>query len=258
MPTNCGVYVHQCLDPHCYQCEIKRLKDKIIEQEQIINFLKKDDTRSDLTKIDPELFTKSKHRRHVTPNEKVINIANMWFITITFDPSRFHNLSIDNAQEEIYILYYLALAYNQLLFNWAYGCFELQSNGTTHAHLMAHSYNPYELTAFLKQQFTYNMKNNKCIVTLPADANCQTYINKVQADKGCERKSWFSLAPHHFIYVKDAKLLDYKEKEEYKQVVKEIKDSKHQCFQFPLCKKCMLKSLKQKRTYITIYNCPNK
>lgn len=246
MPTNCGIYVHQCKDPHCYQCEIKRLKITIQEQQSIINFLKESNDKSNLRKIDPELFTECKGKREIVPNNKKIDINNVWFITITFDPSRFNDLGLDLPQEEQYILYKVALAHNQLLFNWCYGCFELQSNGTTHAHLMCNSYNPQELNQFLKEQFTYNMRNQICIKTLPADANCQTYLNKVQEDKGCERKTWFYLNKHLIRYIKEELITDYRDKPEYKKE-KAKNDSKK-------------KELKQKnkKPVTIIYSCPNK
>lgn len=258
MPTNCGQYVHTCLDPHCYQCEIKRLKETIQQQQAIINFMKGTHDKSNLKKIDPDLFYKSNGVRAIKPKTKVINIKSTYFITITFDPARFNDLGIDTPQEELYILYYIALAFNQLLFSWAYGCFELQSNGTTHAHLMVHTNQPVELTQFLKESFTYNMRNTNCIKTLPSDANLQTYINKIQQDKGCERKSWFYINKPQIPYI-EGRVEDYKEKEQYQQFVKIEKEKHKYCSEFPMCLRCTRRwpNLRKKQL-ITIFNCPNK
>ena len=232
MPTNCGVYVHACLDPFCYQCEIKQLKQTIQEQKQTIEYLREQKVESYLTKCDIGLFTELGGRRLVTPITNKISIQSVFFITITFDPSRFYDLGKCTADEENYILNKIALAYDQQLYKWTYGCFELQDNGNTHAHMMTYTTKPVELTRFLKECFTYNMRNQHCIKTLPGEANLQEYVNKRQADKGCENKTWFQLRANEIEYIKDSETepynvyTSYKESPQYKEQVEKTKQKR--------------------------------
>lgn len=180
-------------NPFCDKCEIYRLKKRIQELENENTFLRKDqDQQFNLT---PHLFNKFGLRHLETKYLIPLNQDNLYFLTITFDPSRFKNLGTDAAAEETYILHQLALATNDELLLELEGCFELQSNGNTHAHAHVRTYQPIELQQTLKKKFTNNMRNDKAIDLQPARTATKgiNYINKIQEGKGCENKTWFSL-----------------------------------------------------------------
>jgi len=59
----------------------------------------------------------------------------LYFMTITYDPDRFDNLILTTEdQQKKYILYSLYKFHHQI--NFIYGCFEKQTNGIIHAHLL--------------------------------------------------------------------------------------------------------------------------
>lgn len=245
--------MHSCLDPFCYQCEIKKLKQTIQEQRQTIEYLREQKVESYLTKLDLGLFTTLGGRRMTVPITQKIYLQSVYFITITFDPARFYDLGTSNADEENYILNRVGLAKDQRLFKWTYGSFELTSAGITHAHMMTYTNKPVELTRFLKEQFTYNMRNQHCIKTLPAESSLQEYVNKLQADKGCENKTWFQLRANEIEYIKDHMTTNYKEREDYKLKVKEIRTAKDKKME-----KIKEGKLKTKKNTLEIFICPNK
>lgn len=201
--TNCGEKVHynctKCRifgwnDPNCQTCIIYQLKKRIQELESENAFLKKDqDKQFDL---DLNLFYKQGGKRYIeTPYTQPKEQDNLYFLTITFDPNRFKNLSLNADAEETYILHQLALATKDQLIIELVGCFELQNNGTTHAHVHVRTYQPIELYKSLKKKFTNNMRNNKAIDLQPARSSEKgmEYINKKQDGKGTENKSWFTI-----------------------------------------------------------------
>jgi len=59
----------------------------------------------------------------------------LYFMTITYDPDRFDNLIfISEEQQKEYILYSLYKFRHHI--NFMYGCFEKQTNGIIHAHIL--------------------------------------------------------------------------------------------------------------------------
>jgi len=186
--------MRQYNDPLCQTCEIYKLKTRIRDLESENAFLRKDqDTQMNVT---PALFYKLKGRRYLeTPYNEPLSQENLYFLTITFDPNRFHQLGINAAAEEDYILHQVALATKDNLIHEIVGCFELQNNGTTHAHAHVKTYQPIELKKTLKGKFTNNMRNHKAIDLQPANKSEKgmAYINKLDTDKGCENKTWFKL-----------------------------------------------------------------
>jgi len=90
----------------------------------------------------------------------------LYFMTITYDPERFDNLIFTSEeQQKEYILYSLYKFRNQI--NFIYGCFEKQTNGIIHAHLLInyidHIYFINDYLPKLKSQFTkrFLRKNHK-------------------------------------------------------------------------------------------------
>lgn len=202
MTTNCGEKVQfnctRCKifgwnDPCCQTCQIYQLKKRIQNLESENAFLRKDqDQQFNLTL---HLFYKYGKRYIETPYIKPKEQDNLYFLTITFDPSRFNNLGTNTEAEETYILHQLALATKDQLVIELVGCFELQNNGTTHAHAHVRTYQPIELQQFLKKRFTNNMRNNKSVdlqIARKSDKGMD-YINKKQDGKGTENKSWYTI-----------------------------------------------------------------
>jgi len=194
--TNCGQTIEvNCIDCYkkiqtwCHKCVNINLRQQIRELENQLAFIRHE---SDDQFDQSDRYIK-KIQRHPEPIKPFELSTNTYFFTITFDPSRFMNLGSDNGLEEIYIL-------NQLydfiktgqIFD-LYGSFELTNQGITHAHVNIKTYLPVELKRSLKERFTWNPKNNIAIHCGLANTKSLAYINKIEAGKGTENKTWFSL-----------------------------------------------------------------
>jgi hypothetical protein len=142
---------------------------------------------------------------HLQLSEQPINYAitelpKTYFITITYDPDHtgFWN---DENHEKVYILWHLwqCIELGHLLD--FYGCFEKQSNGRIHSHLIAKSYNPKDCEDYLIKQFTTkNKKQQRAVQMDPAKVpNSIDYIEKTLSTK----KNLEELKFGFFKYYKD-------------------------------------------------------
>lgn len=102
--------------------------------------------------------------------------------TITFDPSRFEDLT-NNEEQILYILNVIKKCLKKSLFNIIYGSFELTKNGIIHAHIITDCYgyeNLMKQNNKLKRSFTHNPNNKHCVLSKFCDSPTKwlTYINK--------------------------------------------------------------------------------
>ena len=195
--SNCGVPINRCshcllfCSTKCDKCIIRELQQKIFNLEQTINF--HENWNDEQFDVDIKFFYDNEGHKQLK-SIIAFDLPKLYFLTITFDPARFKNLGVKIQHEEHYILYQLARAKHDNLIQSAYGCFELTKNGVTHAHALIKTITPIETQQFLKQQFTYNMRNDKAVQLVPTTKGAQTYIDKNEDGKGCENKSWYSIA----------------------------------------------------------------
>lgn len=195
--TNCGKVIIKevdcidCIDyvkAWCYKCTNHELRKKIKQLEAENAFLKKD--YDNQFNIQPQQI----HRLIKIHSEELLMSVdeNTHFFTITFDPSRFKNLGLNNHLEEQYILLQLSYMIKDGFIHQMYGCFELTQDSITHAHVNIRTYQPLELKQKLKERFTFNMRNRAAVHSGNANQQSIKYINKKEDGKGTENKTWFS------------------------------------------------------------------
>lgn len=173
---NCAI----CADSNvmCSKCEIKDLKKQLYDACEIIRTMKDE---SHLVLTEDYQIHKHKLEYKLTQSLKEIPFPykdTHYFLTITFDPD-FTGHSNQEEHEKVYILTKLLEA--DAIFDEFYGCFEKQSNGRIHAHILVNTYDPYELKKFLVTKFTTkNMKTQRAIQIDKATPTALDYINKTQ------------------------------------------------------------------------------
>jgi len=131
-------YAKRYLDAQNYDDLHNLIKELINENTQL--------KRDNLFYRNIELTLVDENRRHYqllykqedTPmafNDYQMRQNLMYFMTITYDPQRFDNFELTSEeQQKEYILYSLYKFRHQI--NFMYGCFEKQSNGFIHAHIL--------------------------------------------------------------------------------------------------------------------------
>jgi len=195
--SNCGAPINRCehcllfCSTKCDKCIIRELKQKITNLESLIAF--HENWNDEQFDVDINFFYDNEGHKSLKSTIE-FDLTKLYFLTITFDPDRFKNLGVKSIDEEHYILFQLARAKQENLIQSAYGCFELTKNGVTHAHALIKTLQPIETQQFLKQQFTYNMRNNRAIQLDRATKGAQAYVDKIEDGKGCENKSWYNIA----------------------------------------------------------------
>ena len=196
--TNLGSALEvKCIDcfrsvqPWCYKCTNKVLRNDIYSLQCEIAYLKKE--------FDAQFEELPTHhyltylKRHLSSQDTFELTSNTHFFTITFDPSRFKNLGSNTSLEEIYILNQLSYFVKNKTIHDLYGSFELTKDGITHAHVNIKTYNPVELKRSLKERFTFNPQNRYAIHSGTANSKSMGYIDKIEEGKGTENKTWFTL-----------------------------------------------------------------
>lgn len=195
--SNCGQTIYRivdCSDCHdglksyCLKCNNIILHKKILDLQNELSFLKKE--YDNQFNIEPYLIHKY-IKQHLEPVSFLIT-PHTFFVTITFDPSRFQNLGVNSNQEETYILHQLSKAIKNGYIFGLYGCFELTAQSITHSHINIYTYQPFELKQFLKEQFTFNMRNRHAVDVGKANLKSTAYIDKIEDGKGTENKTWFT------------------------------------------------------------------
>ena len=154
----------------CPTCEIFILKnEKRLLQEQI-QFLTQAQSEELLIPYYAEqliekyiiIYLKYQLCSTTIPDIPLSYLSNTYFITITFDPTRF-GVANPPEQEEQYILYQLARIIKKGFCFSFFGCFEKHKNGITHSHLIMHSNYRVEVYDLLKRAFTNNPRNRVAI-----------------------------------------------------------------------------------------------
>nr|UOF80159.1 helitron helicase-like domain at N-terminus [Cressdnaviricota sp.] len=109
----------------------------------------------------------------------------LYFLTITFDPSRFNDLElITEPSKKDYIIRCLQRLYNRQFLTRLYGCFEYTKKLEIHAHCIVMTGRPSDFRYLLKTKFTDDIDNNVCIDLQPVDSvkNVIRYIEKESFD----------------------------------------------------------------------------
>lgn len=164
----------------CFRCQIKQLK---LENNQLRQELVKY-YEIDAGDLELKYYHKQLIDDHIVQTQKPQeydfknNLTNAYFITITFDPSKFGIQPHEQLRKD-YILYQLAKLKAIEKFTECYGCFEYHKNGLIHSHLIMITGFPNEVKQILKMKFTDNTRNKIVIqfdkAKYPAATN---YINK--------------------------------------------------------------------------------
>lgn len=126
-----------------------------------------------------------------------------WFITITFSPKKFIDISPNTAdQQKTFILYHLLKLHEMGLYEFAYGCMEYFETGIVHSHVIIQTYNIILVQEYLNEVFNHSKRNKHCIDVRPAhQTGALNYVNKSQ-ETGKERGDLFyqigDKTPHYF------------------------------------------------------------
>lgn len=185
----------------CSKCEIKYLRRLLRERDEVIQFLTNGNSEAlkteqiDELKVNKWIKQQWKTAEEGAPRGHLMveELSNMWFITITFDPSKFGAVN-DKDLEKNYILCSIVQLIRKFSIFYVYGSFEFQKNGAIHSHLILRSGEIIDIIKHLKKCFTNNPRNNKAIDYGPAKQKQSIdYINKFK-DKGTvyEKKHFYS------------------------------------------------------------------
>lgn len=150
----------------CFRCEIKELKQQILDlKSKIIKY--ESDCSEQLAlhyynKVEIRKTFSEKQMKFVFDYEN--KLSNAYFITITFDPNKFGVKELTDMRKD-YILHQLTKLYQKEMYSDCYGCFEHHKNGIIHSHLIMITAFPKEVRAYLKSKFTDNV-HNKVVIQL--------------------------------------------------------------------------------------------
>lgn len=172
----------QCHDSNikCYRCQIRQLKaENLSLKQELQKYYLIDNEQLSLTRyqqqdIDNNFIQQSTPLDYDYKDK----LSNEYFITITFDPSKF-GLQPYESERKDYILYQLTRLRNKDLFTDCYGCFEYHKNGIIHTHLIMNTAFPKEIYQILKSKFTDN-SHNKVVLQIDKAKwpQAKDYINK--------------------------------------------------------------------------------
>lgn len=110
---------------------------------------------------------------------------NLYFLTITFDPSRFTDLeSVTETSKKEYVLRHLQDKFNRQFITRIYGCFEYTKKMEIHVHCILLTGRPSDLKYLLKCAFAESTENAHCIDLQPVESpkNVIRYIEKESFD----------------------------------------------------------------------------
>jgi hypothetical protein len=185
---------YECVICHgtkpCPKCQIKALATALKAANDQIRFLTNDYHEA----LTVQYYDKIKIGYHFDISNVQIsflpqiniynNLSNLFFGTITFDPSKFGSVN-PTDKERMYILksiYHLRHEYFMV-----YGCFERHKSGTTHAHFVMTTNCSADIKRRLKKQFTNAPRNEKAVqLDYARMPSALMYINKIEQDK-----QWF-------------------------------------------------------------------
>lgn len=173
----------QCsLTNMCHKCELSHLSTQITELKSQLNFILNQSHKIFDHTSSKEMSLKYTIYNDFSNNQWEFTPMNSYFITITFDPNKFGH-SNQSHDEKVYIMYELEQCYKKELIYDYYGCFEKQSNGTIHAHMVGYSSKIHELRRYLKHAFTDNPHNNKAVdIGSAKDKRSIQYIDTEEGD----------------------------------------------------------------------------
>jgi len=163
----------------CFKCQIKTLKEKLALQDVELRYWKGESCKLLSLKKDYRQFFEISMQ--YLPLSYIGNSIDYKFLTITFDPKKFGQFNL-HSDEQNYIFKQLYKLIKAKLITSLAGCFELQKNGTTHAHLICRTtVSNEEINTALRLAFTDDPKN-KCAIRCEDPKNMENVTNYLKKE----------------------------------------------------------------------------
>lgn len=166
----------------CFKCQIKTLKEKISIQDIELRYWKGESCK--LLSLNKDYRQYYEVSLQYLPLSYIGDSLEYKFLTITFDPKKFGQFNL-HSDEQNYIFKQLYKLIKANLITSLSGCFELQKNGTTHAHMICRTTaSNDEINTALVLSFSDDPKNKYAIKCEDPRSmnNITTYMQKEAQD----------------------------------------------------------------------------
>jgi len=174
MPTSCVV----CRDSsQCQRCQIKDLKKQIETLSYALTYFQKESNQQ--LRLIKDYSTNFELDNKFLPIKYYGEMSDYGFLTITFDPNKF-GLFNQPSDEKNYLFKSINKAIKDKYISQLTGCFELQKNGTVHAHLIIKSdYTNKQIEDYFRPFYTDDPRNRYAIKCYPLQKErCEAYLQK--------------------------------------------------------------------------------